>query len=296
MQAFCAHIASASAKVRSPIDGKTAALRITDLRRMFGILYRETRWSLGRGLMHGYEDEVVQCLQTARAVVPDEGEKAELAELLVMAYESRGTPRAQLPADLQQYCAQKFTQIGGAQNVLHELLDSARNLRACAAPGCGHRERGGERRLNRCASCGVFRYCSKECQRAHWKAVRKSHKEVCVALATLSALLDGPQDGFIAAYRATDDDDLAVVFDHLESPASSLNGRSTPERRRGACICDDARLLPSHTKASALKNSIRTLDGVQGLPTDDASVLAVLGIPPHRRRTAESSVSSTQPS
>ena len=39
--------------------------------------------------------------------------------------------------------------------------------------GCGTHDPGG--RMRKCARCMLVRYCSPECQRAHWK----THKKVC---------------------------------------------------------------------------------------------------------------------
>ena len=48
----------------------------------------------------------------------------------------------------------------------------------CAAAGCT-----AEEASSACARCGTVRYCSRECQRAHWKA----HKPMCELLDQLLA-------------------------------------------------------------------------------------------------------------
>ncbi|KAL4419067.1 hypothetical protein ABPG77_010346 [Micractinium sp. CCAP 211/92] len=45
-----------------------------------------------------------------------------------------------------------------------------RSVRMCAVEGCG-----GTSGLKRCAGCGAVRYCSRQCQRAHWPA----HRSAC---------------------------------------------------------------------------------------------------------------------
>jgi hypothetical protein len=54
---------------------------------------------------------------------------------------------------------------------------AAAPARACAACGVAP-EPGGAVRLRLCAGCSAVRYCSAECQRAHWKA----HRAACKAL------------------------------------------------------------------------------------------------------------------
>ena len=43
--------------------------------------------------------------------------------------------------------------------------------------GCGHARRLQEK-FRACSRCNVTRYCSKECQKKHWK---EGHKKECVA-------------------------------------------------------------------------------------------------------------------
>ncbi|KAL4419065.1 hypothetical protein ABPG77_010344 [Micractinium sp. CCAP 211/92] len=47
-----------------------------------------------------------------------------------------------------------------------------RFVRTCAAEGCGRTSS-----LKRCAGCGAVRYCSLQCQRAHWRAHRRACRQ-----------------------------------------------------------------------------------------------------------------------
>lgn len=243
VKALCAHITAATARVRAGAlggdedDGIDPAQRIAELGRMLDVLAYDTQPTFGRRLVHGLEDEVTQCVRAARDATPDAGAQSCLVRLAVMAHESRGIPIAQLPRDLQQGFMQELAQIGGSQQVLHNLLTRARSLPACAAPGCGHV--GGK--LNRCASCGVFRYCSKECQRMHWKTGEKPHKTFCAAIAALSPLLDASMDDFGRAYRAMDEDDRANVFYGLDFRSHTHHGLTPAQRLISTQRCRSAR-------------------------------------------------------
>ncbi|KAF9040246.1 hypothetical protein BDZ89DRAFT_1110010 [Hymenopellis radicata] len=50
-------------------------------------------------------------------------------------------------------------------------------IRDCAFPDCPHRQRGYEgHKMKVCAKCRYVRYCSKDCQRSHWR----THKSRCI--------------------------------------------------------------------------------------------------------------------
>lgn len=165
VRALCAHMASAAQALcrkaeaagldaLNEIDGP--AVRIAALGHLFEILACDMRATFGSDLARGMEDEVMDCLHAAWAIMPYEAEKTRLAELAIMAYESRGTHPAPLPIGLQQYFVRQYTQIGGTQKLLRDILTGVRSRRTCAAPGCGREERGNDTRLNRCASCALL--------------------------------------------------------------------------------------------------------------------------------------------
>lgn len=141
----------------------------------------------------------------------------------------RGMLASQLPAREQQRLVETYKERGKSYQQLYDALVTARHGRTCAAPGCGRHEHEVGKCLHRCAVCGVVRYCSRECQKLHWKAERRPHRAVCSVIARLSTLLDGAIDDFAAAYRGINEDDLALVFDQVESQYED-DGRSTPER------------------------------------------------------------------
>ncbi|KZV83056.1 hypothetical protein EXIGLDRAFT_728992 [Exidia glandulosa HHB12029] len=57
-------------------------------------------------------------------------------------------------------------------------------------PGCGKhpRELGPGGKLQRCGGCKFVQYCSKECQKRHWKFSTYPHKAVCAQLKNLLAV------------------------------------------------------------------------------------------------------------
>lgn len=71
---------------------------------------------------------------------------------------------------------------------------------------------GGAKKLSACARCGTVLYCSRNCQREHWKA---SHKHCCIAKADRARQREGP--------------------------LNALKGKSSSEAAAGekCCICLD---------------------------------------------------------
>lgn len=76
--------------------------------------------------------------------------------------------------------------------------------RTCCAPGCEKSVHDQQRELSLCAKCRTARYCSRDCQRAHWTSAPLPHKLVCDALHELRTFadVDSPDmtpDAFAAA-------------------------------------------------------------------------------------------------
>ncbi|EJD36678.1 hypothetical protein AURDEDRAFT_174276 [Auricularia subglabra TFB-10046 SS5] len=69
---------------------------------------------------------------------------------------------------------------------LHRLLVRIPKSHTCAYAPCGARREDLGRRLQRCAGCRVFRYCSRGCQRGHWRSARNSHQLLCAALGQIT--------------------------------------------------------------------------------------------------------------
>jgi len=82
-------------------------------------------------------------------------------------------------------------------------------------------------KLMRCARCRVVQYCSRECQRSHWKSVILPHKVVCAALARIqdiSPFASGDYDAhaFSLACRnaGIQIEDLLRPYQHIGSRES----------------------------------------------------------------------------
>jgi len=56
----------------------------------------------------------------------------------------------------------------------------------CWARGCHRYGEQGTSKLMRCSRCRAFQYCSRECQRAHWKDEIRPHKAVCATLTRIN--------------------------------------------------------------------------------------------------------------
>lgn len=74
-----------------------------------------------------------------------------------------------------------YFQLINKQSECH--ANSACSTKKTTADGPSTTSDGQKPKLLRCARCNVAKYCSKECQAAHWKA--GGHKDVCKALASV---------------------------------------------------------------------------------------------------------------
>jgi len=66
-------------------------------------------------------------------------------------------------------------------------IASSRESR-CWARGCYRYGEQGTSKLMRCSKCRAFQYCSRECQRAHWKDEIRPHKAVCATLTRINGV------------------------------------------------------------------------------------------------------------
>jgi len=76
----------------------------------------------------------------------------------------------------------------------------------------------GTPKLSACARCGLVVYCSRECQRAHWKA---GHKQRCVAKTDRVPQKQDPSCEHDAPKAATDGEVCSICLDSLAGVSSS---------------------------------------------------------------------------
>jgi hypothetical protein len=100
----------------------------------------------------------------------------------------------------------------------------------CDLPSCNFQPQGAADRPLRCAGCGVGQYCSRACQKAHWKHPIIPHKEVCPLFDKIRVLTAGRWDDYVAFSDACkaekiSDDRLAECLFH----AVALSQKDVPE-------------------------------------------------------------------
>jgi len=141
-------------------------------------------------------------------------------------------------------------------------MNEVRSAGRCHGPGCIRSEPADGCGLNllRCGRCKFFNYCSSTCQRAHWKAAARPHRETCSRFAEMYAIAPFHLDkkAFTAAcVRAKVDLDTVTylhvtavdVADDIQTPrtaqveAALLQG--TPLTRSSTCETRLLTQLPS---------------------------------------------------
>ncbi|EJD32877.1 hypothetical protein AURDEDRAFT_178028 [Auricularia subglabra TFB-10046 SS5] len=106
------------------------------------------------------------------------------------------------------------------------LLERVASRRFCSAPDCpvvnepyGSTSGNDSQRRFRCGSCRLLQYCSRECQRRHWRNALQPHRDVCSTLRDLRehATPEADVRKFRAACVAANIDvrRMAVIYTNL---------------------------------------------------------------------------------
>lgn len=145
--------------------------------------------SFGR-LINGAEDALLRSVMRAADTVKDVEAKERLHNFALGIHHARGTKPDELPVCLRNRLDAWLESAGGTYESLYDLLRTVGDRRVCAAAGCGRPEHELEKRLLVCSQCHMVRYCTKECQKAHWKSGKTPHKDVCPLLKELLKVAD----------------------------------------------------------------------------------------------------------
>lgn len=177
----------------------------------------------------GTEAVLFPAVQSALALLPLSESSEEFSTLAAFAHllqRRLGLPDSAMDARViawrQRVHPQRFT----VDAILHHYLcQRARDVRACAGPGCGATvitSGTPGRAFQVCAKCKLLRYCSRECQRRDWTEGELPHKTLCKILRkepfTARTLLGTSLDEWTAAWdrarssgSVSDDDWLPLV-------------------------------------------------------------------------------------
>lgn len=86
--------------------------------------------------------------------------------------------------------------------LLYTVLSSYKDANACCGPSCFRPGDTVETPLRVCQKCGLMLYCSRECQREHWKWPRAPHRATCESVGK-----------FWAVFKAVTSDDVVANSD-----------------------------------------------------------------------------------
>ncbi|EJD49424.1 hypothetical protein AURDEDRAFT_182952 [Auricularia subglabra TFB-10046 SS5] len=150
-------------------------------------------------LVRGFESKFLDALLCARDASPPGLTKEQLRLFASTIYEAQGTPLRRMPADIREYTLDSLEAQDNPYRRLFNQIFTLRNNIGCATPGCTvHPQDVPGGKLQRCGACKLVQYCSRECQKRHWKAAEYPHKRVCVQLKDLQ--VDVPLGTRIESY------------------------------------------------------------------------------------------------
>lgn len=167
----------------------------------------------------GFEGALLASFDGARRALGPCASHELLALFAVSTHEALGTPPERMPAPLREYALRfRAMEDDPYQRLFNQLLNVSRTV-GCCAPGCAtHPHDIGEGgKMQRCSGCRLLQYCSRECQKRHWKQERWPHKAVCARLKALPdwAIAQGGMDGYdkwmLACEDTTEPDDAAQL-------------------------------------------------------------------------------------
>ena len=85
--------------------------------------------------------------------------------------------------------------------IMHIFQDEIQDMES-ACFSCGKRRASGELTMKKCVGCKCAIYCSKGCQRAHWKKNGGHHKTMCKKIQALKLKMTGDANGSSAGSAA----------------------------------------------------------------------------------------------
>lgn len=185
-----------------------------------------------RTFIDGADMRLIEHLRTAISQLPDGRLQSEIKHIGLFLFLALESDPATLPHCFLPGSVDDQTMEDSAVKMIRlELLRISR-VRDCTRPGCAGRDNG--QPLFHCGSCRVYRYCSKDCQREHWKSRYLPHKVACPQIRDFlaSVNLDQEADEFVAACRrhGLSMDDLAALYVHLAGhtldPWHTLSGEA----------------------------------------------------------------------
>ncbi|KZV93423.1 hypothetical protein EXIGLDRAFT_717148 [Exidia glandulosa HHB12029] len=136
------------------------------------------------------------------------GRRVELQEVLEQLLHAFyfATPFEQRPEEhnLDSY-VDRMLAIFDEHTLLFTALSVYRDINTCCGPSC-FRHAGQGTRLQRCQKCTALVYCSRECQKEHWKWSVAPHKDSCESIGKFFAAFKA------AGVQAQSDADLRERF------------------------------------------------------------------------------------
>ncbi|KZV83055.1 hypothetical protein EXIGLDRAFT_777944 [Exidia glandulosa HHB12029] len=186
---FCSHIDWAVTRQRTP-ERRSPPRNVKETRDPMFFLTQIVQFLnaiyTGRGavvdsfirVVWGYEERVLASLDAALQVTDDQDLKRAIAVLESCLYQFLDRP---VPVHIARlYDVQDSANNTNGFRRFYSIVSIISRSVVCCAPGCDtHQHQTVSGKLQRCAGCTLYQYCSRDCQKRHWSLDPLPHKAIC---------------------------------------------------------------------------------------------------------------------
>ncbi|EJD50282.1 hypothetical protein AURDEDRAFT_160817 [Auricularia subglabra TFB-10046 SS5] len=183
VSALCSHLSSYTDDLLDPnVNLRFPAVQIQWLTLLLNSIRQlgNSEWPRWRSLFSGHERQVIASIRCVERLSIDPNAKHILRDFALEMYRSLGIHcLCGIPLHLAEHVYQRYRAIGGPFGYFKGLLHGLSARTICSGPQCPKQPHEDSGRLFRCGRCMLFRYCSRQCQKDHWRHAAYPHKAVC---------------------------------------------------------------------------------------------------------------------
>ncbi|KZV78318.1 hypothetical protein EXIGLDRAFT_847638 [Exidia glandulosa HHB12029] len=199
LRAFCHQLRAAASYHNSPVPenqrgGDDVGLRLEVLSKLADCLCTgASRTGQFTDFVRGVEAEMLDAISVATPLSEDYATRMPFEKMALSIYGHCGIQPDSLPPSIRDQVISGYTPYFDSYTVLYSNIAQATERRICADPACNRSQYDLQlegRRLLACGGCKVLKYCTRECQKQHWKTGIRPHRSTCANLQDVFRVVD----------------------------------------------------------------------------------------------------------